>query len=117
MGGDGIARSRDIQVEPVSKFLSRRHSTDDHEQREFCSGPSMLSSRPTSLLRENGDFSHFTMSKTPGRALKGRAGLQENILHKGSMTANPREKKVDLQTPIYQGHSSMLGLFLCVVRG
>ncbi|KAH8118989.1 hypothetical protein DFH11DRAFT_1696802 [Phellopilus nigrolimitatus] len=60
----------------------------------------MLSSRPISLLHNEAEMrSRTTASKTPGRALKGRAGLQENAFQHGSMTANPKEKRVALQTP------------------
>ncbi|KAL5485434.1 hypothetical protein ACEPAI_8076 [Sanghuangporus weigelae] len=68
----------------------------------------MLSSRPISLLQENADYSRNAVTKTPGRALKGRAGLQENVLQNGSMTANPREKRVALQTPFHQGPSKII---------
>ncbi|KAL5523540.1 hypothetical protein ACEPAG_7713 [Sanghuangporus baumii] len=68
----------------------------------------MLSTRPISLLQENADYSRNAVTKTPGRALKGRAGLQENVLENGSMTANPREKRMTLQTPFHQGPSKII---------
>lgn len=71
---------------------------------------SMLSSRPISVHRDYYDVPDFT-SKTPGRALKGRAGLQENALHHGSLTANPKEKRAILQTPLKKDASSMF--FVC----
>ncbi|OCB88418.1 hypothetical protein A7U60_g4460 [Sanghuangporus baumii] len=68
----------------------------------------MLSTRPISRLQDNADYSREAVTKTPGRALKGRAGLQENVLQNGSMTANPREKRVGLQTPFHQGPSKII---------
>ncbi|KAL5507470.1 hypothetical protein ACEPAH_6926 [Sanghuangporus vaninii] len=63
----------------------------------------MLSTRPISLLQENTDFSRNAVTKTPGRTLKGRAGLQENVLQNGSISVNPTEKRVAFQTPFRQG--------------
>ena len=65
----------------------------------------MLSSRSVPLLHNDIDYSSFarsTATKTPGRTLKGRAGLQENAFQHGSLTANPREKKVVIQSPFRQ---------------
>ena len=66
---------------------------------------SMLSSRSAPLLHNDLDYGSLlrpTATKTPGRALKGRAGLQENAVQHGSLTANPREKKVTIQSPFRQ---------------
>ncbi|KAI5121558.1 hypothetical protein M0805_000739 [Coniferiporia weirii] len=71
----------------------------------------MLSSRPASLLHDELDvsmYSRHTASKTPGRALKGRAGLQENVFQHGSMTTNPNEKRANLKTPFRQESSKMI---------
>ncbi|EJD02701.1 uncharacterized protein FOMMEDRAFT_28406 [Fomitiporia mediterranea MF3/22] len=68
----------------------------------------MLSARPPSNHYENNEYARTQGSKTPGRALKGRAGLQENVLHNGSMTANPKEKRVTLQTPFRQGSNKFV---------
>ena len=68
----------------------------------------MLSSRSFAIHDEYASSSHFKQlaSKTPGRALKGRAGLQENVLMNGALTTNPVEKKVNLKTPFRKGNES-----------
>lgn len=66
----------------------------------------MFSSQTVPSLREDVDYvgnSKNWAPRTPGRTLKGRAGLQENMLHNGAMTAHPKEKKVTLKTPFNQG--------------
>lgn len=57
----------------------------------------MLTTRPAALPQS--ESAPTQLSKTPGRTLKGRAGLQENVLQHGSKTANPKEKRVALNTP------------------
>ncbi|TDL26095.1 hypothetical protein BD410DRAFT_825979 [Rickenella mellea] len=57
----------------------------------------MLSSRPF----ESREF------KTPGRAIKGRTGLQENALHHGSMSVHNKAKGGATQTPFHVAGPSL----------
>ncbi|THH07223.1 hypothetical protein EW145_g3530 [Phellinidium pouzarii] len=71
----------------------------------------MLSSRSVSLFHDDADaplYSRTSASKTPGRALKGRAGLQENVFQHGSMTTNPMEKRAVLGTPFHRENSKII---------
>lgn len=63
----------------------------------------MLSSRPFAIHDEYGTTK---TSKTPGRALKGRAGLQENVLLNGAMTTYPGEKRANSKTPLRKENES-----------
>lgn len=57
----------------------------------------MLTTRP---LRTENYPPNIANVKTPGRAiLKNRGALQENALHRGTMTGNGKGKKVVLNTP------------------
>lgn len=65
----------------------------------------MLSTRPNAMSLEprEGTTSHLGGFKTPGRALKGRTALQENVGHHVSMTVNGKGKKAIQNTPFRPG--------------
>lgn len=77
----------------------------------------MLSSRPISVFNDDvhansTQYYRKNDSKTPGRTLKGRTGLQENAFKNGSISVNPKEKRVVLQSPFRKGSGSKHVSFL-----
>lgn len=69
---------------------------------------STLNSRPTAF-RDDMQSTQYNknISKTPGRTLKGRAILQENILSHGPKTTIPKEKnRAHFATPFKQKDAS-----------
>lgn len=72
----------------------------------------MLSSRPLTLQTRQVDVpptnGKQNVTKTPGRALLGRSGLQENLIRDGTMTMLQKGKRVALETPFQPRTAGML---------